>query len=140
MNYSELVKVYLELEKTTKRLEKTDIISNFLKHVNKDEIQYVIHLLQGKVFADYDPRKIGMSSRLVLKVISSSTGNPQNDVEKLWKELGDLGRVAEQLMKKRKQMTLARHELSVKKDIENIRKLASFEGEGTVDKKVNLIV
>ena len=140
MNYSELVKVYLELEKTTKRLEKTDIISNFLKHVNKDEIQYVIHLLQGKVFADYDPRKIGMSSRLVLKVISSSTGNPQNDVEKLWKELGDLGRVAEQLMKKRKQMTLARHELSVKKVIENIRKLASFEGEGTVDKKVNLIV
>ena len=140
MDYSELVNLYEALEKTSKRLEKTEILSNFLKKVDKNDFEFVMYLLQGRVFPSWDERKIGMSSRLVLKVISSSTGNPQNDVEKLWKELGDLGRVAEQLMKKRKQMTLARHELSVKKVIENIRKLASFEGEGTVDKKVNLIV
>jgi DNA ligase-1 len=140
MNYSELVRIYLELEKTTKKLEKTDIIANFLKYLNKEEIRDVIYLLEGRIFPEYDERKIGMSSRLVLKVIASSSGNNVNDVEKLWKSLGDLGRVSEQLMKKRKQMTLVRHDLTIKKVIENIRRLAEFQGEGTVDRKINLIV
>ena len=139
MNYIELVRVYLELEKTTKKLEKTDIIANFLKHVSGSEIKDVIYLLEGRVFPEYDERKIGMSSRLILKVISSSSGDSINDVEKLWKETGDLGKVAEQLMNKRKQMTLAKKELTVKKVIENIRKLSQFTGHGTVDKKINLI-
>ncbi|MEK6862795.1 MAG: ATP-dependent DNA ligase [Nanoarchaeota archaeon] len=139
MKYSELIKVYLELEKTTKKLEKADIIANFLKHVSKDEIKYVIHLLEGRIFPEYDERKIGMSSRLIIKVISASTGNSMYDVERLWKETGALGKVAEQLMKKRKQLTLARSELTIKKVIENIRKLAEIQGQGTVDKKINLI-
>ena len=88
MNYIELVRVYLELEKTTKKLEKTDIIANFLKHVSGSEIKDVIYLLEGRVFPEYDERKIGMSSRLILKVISSSSGDSINDVEKLWKETG----------------------------------------------------
>ena len=139
MKYDKLVKVYNELERTTKRLEKTEIIANFLKQIDKDEIKDIIHLLQGKVFADYDERKIGMSSRLILKVISNSTGIQQDKVERVWKEAGDLGKVAEQLIRKRQQLTLAKEELTIKKVIDNIKKLATFEGEGTVDRKIALI-
>ena len=139
MQYSKLVRVYLELEKTTKKLEKADIIADFLKNAQKDDIRDIIHLLQGKIFAEYDERKIGMSSRLILKAISSSTGNPQDKVERLWKEIGDLGKVVQELIKHRKQMTLSREELTVKKVVNNIRKLATFEGEGTVDKKIALV-
>ena len=139
MKYDKLVKVYNELERTTKRLEKTEIIANFLKQIDKDEIKDIIHLLQGKVFADYDERKIGMSSRLILKVISNSTGIQQDKVERVWKEAGDLGKVAEQLIRKRQQLTLAKEELTIKKVIDNIKKLATFEGERTVDRKIALI-
>ncbi len=48
MNYSKLVEVYIALEKTTKRLEKTYIISKFLKKVPKSDIGEVIYLLQGR--------------------------------------------------------------------------------------------
>jgi len=139
MIYNELVKVYLNLERTTKKLEKTDILTEFLKNVNKNEIKDIIHLLQGKVFPEYDERKIGMSSRLILKVISISTGINQEKVEMLWKDMGDLGKTAEELIKKRQQLTLAREELSIKKVVQNITKLAEFQGEGTVDKKIKLI-
>ena len=139
MKYDKLVKVYNELERTSKKLEKTEIIANFLKQIDKDEIKDIIHLLQGKVFADYDERKIGMSSRLILKVISNSTGIQQDKVERVWKEAGDLGKVAEQLIRKRQQLTLAKEELTIKKVIDNIKKLATFEGEGTVDRKIALI-
>ena len=140
MKYSKLVQVYLDLEKTTKKLEKADILVEFLKNVKTNEIKDVIHLLKGKVFPEYDERKIGMSSRLILKVISISTGNPQEKVEEIWKDIGDLGRVAEKLMKNKKQLTLAREELTLYKVVNNIKKLAEIQGEGTVDKKIRLIV
>ncbi len=139
MDYPKLVEIYQELEKTTKKLEKTKIIAEFLEKVPKDDLKNVVHLLQGKVFPDYDERKIGMSSRLILKVISNSSGHTVNEVEKVWKEKGDLGKVTQELMSKKKQFTLASHKLTVKKVIENIRKLATIEGEGSVDKKIQLI-
>ncbi len=139
MQYSKLVIIYKELEKTTKRLEKTEIIANFLKNINKDEIKDIVHLLEGKVFPEYNEKKIGMSSRLILKVISSSTGNSQDYVEKLWKDIGDLGKVAQELIKKRRQLTLDKKELTIKKVVENIQKLATIEGQGSVDKKIGLI-
>ncbi|MEK6826281.1 MAG: DNA ligase, partial [Nanoarchaeota archaeon] len=111
MDYSELVEVYLALEKTSKRLEKIDIVSELIKKCRKDELTIIIHLLEGRVFPDYDERKIGMSSRLILKVISNAAGVHINEVEKLWRKKGDLGIVAEELMKNKKQTTLAQRKL-----------------------------
>ena len=50
-----------------------------------------------------------------------------------------MDKVAQELIKKRKQLTLAKEELTIKKVVDNIKKLAGFEGQGTVDKKVKLV-
>ncbi|MFH1592457.1 MAG: ATP-dependent DNA ligase [Candidatus Woesearchaeota archaeon] len=139
MDYSKLVEVYLELEKTSKRLEKVDIISDLLKNCGKDDLIRIVRLLQGRVFPLYDERKIGMSSRLILKVIGQSAGVSVSDVEKLWRKKGDLGDVAEELLKHKKQTTLAQRKLDVQKIFDNIRKLTEMEGEGTVNRKIGLI-
>ncbi len=139
MDYSELVEVYSALEKTSKRLEKIDIISKLIKKCDKDELITIIYLLRGRVFPDYDERKIGMGSRLILKVINNAAGIHAHDVEKLWRKKGDLGLVAEELMKDKKQTTLMQRKLDVKKVFDNIRKLAELEGEGTVNRKISLI-
>lgn len=139
MDYSNLVDLYLSLEKTTKRLEKTSIISNFLKKCDDTTLVIAIHLLQGMVFPLYDERKIGMSSRLILKVISQSVGVSTNEVEKLWREKGDLGVASEMLMKSKKQTTLYNKKLTVKKVYDNLRKLTEMIGEGTVNRKIGLV-
>ena len=139
MDYSELVNLYEALEKTTKRLEKTEILSNFLKKIDKDDFGFVMYLLQGKVFPSWDERKIGMSSRIMLKVIAKATGISSEKVEDEWRRIGDLGMVSEELIKNKKQRTLHFFKLKVEKVFENIRKLAELEGKGTVDKKINLI-
>ena len=103
MLYKDLVEVYEKLGETTKRLEKTYIISELLKKSSKDIIKEIIYLLQGKVFPPWDERKIGMSSMLIIKVIRSVTGTSENEIKKLWRKRGDLGKVAEQVMSKKKQ-------------------------------------
>jgi len=139
MLYKELVEVYLELEKTTKRLKKTYVISEFLKKVSEEEVEEVVLLLQGKVFPPWDKREIGVASRLVLKAINTATGINLGVIENEWKKTGDLGLVAEKLTKKKTQKTLVSKELTTKKVFNNLRKLASLEGEGTVNKKIQLI-
>jgi|TARA_Y100000034_G_scaffold77645_1_gene93331 DNA ligase-1 len=139
MDYSVLTKTYEELESTTKRLEKTKTISELLKKTKEKELEKVIYLLQGKVFPKWDERKIGMSSRLVLKAINLSTGVSINKLEKEWTKKGDLGIVVEEQIKKSKQTSLFKTKLTIEKVFSNIQKLAELEGKGTVTKKIQLI-
>jgi len=139
MEYLKLVDVYEKLEATTKRLEKTFIISQFLKKIPEDNLEETVLLLQGKVFPNWDERKIGVASRLVLKAISKATGIEASKLEKEWAKIGDLGNVAETHVKGKKQATLFSRSLTVKKVFENLQKLPTLEGSGAVDKKVGLI-
>ncbi|MBU0615805.1 MAG: ATP-dependent DNA ligase [Nanoarchaeota archaeon] len=139
MKYSELVSVYKRLDNTTKRLEKTHIISEFLKDIKDKDTKKIVLLIQGKIFPDWDDRKIGVASRLVLKAINKATGTASEKVEKEWKNTGDLGIAAENLIKKKKQATLFSAELTVTKVFDNVQKLATLEGAGSVDHKISLI-
>ncbi len=139
MNYADLVDVYEKLEKTTKRLEKTHILSEFLKTVSIDSLPYVVLLLQGNVYPAVEEKKIGVAAKLVLKALAAATGIPSNKVENLWAKTGDLGETAQQMISKKKQVTLFKTDITVKKVMENLRKLAEMEGEGTVSRKVDLI-
>ena len=139
MDYREVVSVYEELDKTTKRLEKTRILSDFLKNVPKNDLQEIIYLMEGRIFPQKDERKIGFSFRYMIKAISVSSGESFEKIEKLFNKKGDLGLVAEEVMKNKKQKTLHSKKLIVKDVVDNIRKLATLEGKGTVDKKVGLV-
>ena len=139
MKYKKLCEVYESLEGTTKRLEKTAIIAEFLKKAKTEELNIIVLLLQGRLFPNWDERKIGVASKLVAKAIHVATGLPKERIEKEWKKTGDLGTVAENLVKVKSQSTLASHELEAEKVFENLRKLATLEGTGTVDRKMKLI-
>jgi len=104
MKYSTLVGVYERLEATTKRLEKTSILSEFLK--SADELDRVMLLVQGRVFPNWDTSELGMAAKLLVKAISLATGASLDKIDSLWKETGDLGTVAAELTKNKSQATL----------------------------------
>ncbi len=137
MKYEVLVEVYERLEATTKRLEKTFILSEFLK--SADDLDKVLLLVQGRLFPNWDQRELGMASRLLLKAISTATGASLEKIEAVWKTTGDLGNVAAELTTKKSQATLFSQPLTVQKVFENLRKISEMEGAGTVDRKVQLV-
>lgn len=138
MRYKKLAEVYEELSSTTKRLEKISILSKFLQIIPEDE-KDILYLLIGRIYPEYDERRIGISEQLVIKALAKATGAENSIIVAEWKKIGDLGKVAEHLTKKKKQSTLASHILTTQKVLENLRKLPSLEGHGTVDKKISLI-
>jgi DNA ligase-1 len=80
-----------------------------------------------------------MASKMMLKAIGVASGESKERINSEWKKTGDLGTVSHNLIKKKKQHTLRTHELSVKKILENLRKLVTIEGLGSVDKKIALV-
>lgn len=139
MYYSEFVDVYDKLFATTKRLEKEAILAEFIKTLAKKDESEWIYLLKGKIFPDYDEREFGISGQLTLKALAFAFGVPENKVTEMYRKVGDWGQIAEELADKKRQTTLFSSKLIVKKVFENLRKVVSIEGKGTVSRKIELI-
>ena len=139
MEYKRLAEIYEKLENTPKRLEKTEIISDFLKELPSDDLEKTILLMQGKVFPDWDAREIGVAAQTMAKAISLSSGMTAQAIEQEWKKTGDLGQTAENLVARKTQHTLASSSLSVDKVFDNLRKIASESGSSSTSRKINLL-
>ncbi len=137
MLYSKLCEMYEKLEATTKGLEKTSILAEFLKEIVSEP--QTIYLIQGRFFADYDEKETGISEQLAIKSISKSSGLSDDKVIKEFKKLGDLGKTAEFLMSSGKQQGLFVQKLTTQKILESLRKLPETEGKGAVDRKFGII-
>jgi len=139
MDYSKMVRIYEELSATSKLLEKRDIISNFLKSVKEKNLVNAVNLLQGRTFSECDPRKLGVGTQLIIKALINTSGSSSEEINKQWAKLGDLGKVTEEIMAKRKQAVLVSGSLTITGIVERNQKLAEIEGSGAVSKKVSII-
>ena len=139
MKYLDLAETYKELEENPSRLKKIEILSSLLNKLKKEKNKEIIYLLQGRIFPDFNKTELGVSSQLIKKAITRATGTSEEKITKLWKEKGDLGLVAAELVSRKSQTTLTLKELTAEKVLENLRKLCEFSGKGTVDKKLALI-
>ncbi len=139
MEYSKLVEIYEKLAATTKKLEKTEIIANFIKNLDTENLQIVIPLLQGKIFLESEDREIGIADKLIIQSLTK-LGFSKREILDKFKETGDLGLVTEQLVKKKKQIALFKRKLSVEQVFYSIRELAELTGKSSQDKKLDIIL
>ncbi|MFW6283504.1 MAG: ATP-dependent DNA ligase, partial [Minisyncoccales bacterium] len=139
MKYEKIANLYKKLENTPSTLEKTKILSSFLKKLKGKKNKEIIYLLQGRAFPDYIKKDLGISENLIQSVLKKATGASNKEITQKWKEKGDLGLVAEELVKNKSQRTLSDKTLTSEKVLKNIQKLPKFKGKGTVDKKISIV-
>ena len=139
MQYSILCEVYEELEQNSSRLKKAEILSEFLKKIKKEQNKQIIYLLQGKTFPDYSEKEFGISEKLCIKALVKASGESNDFIVEKWRKGGDLGKVAEEIISKKKQGTLFSNKLTIEKIFNNLQKLPELTGKGAVDKKLSLI-
>ena len=135
MLYSDLAETFDRLESTGSRLEMTSILAEFFRRADKAELRSIVYLSQGKLHPDFVPGVLGMADRLVMKVIAKASGNPDDKVEKLTVETGDLGQVAETMISRKKQMALFSEELTVARVVKGLTTIESAEGKDSQDVK-----
>ena len=73
MQYKKVAELYEALNSTTKRLEKIETLSKFLRYL-PEENRDVMYLLMGSIYPEYDERRIGISNQLAIKALSKCAG------------------------------------------------------------------
>ncbi|MEM5772668.1 MAG: ATP-dependent DNA ligase [Candidatus Aenigmatarchaeota archaeon] len=140
MDYSILTDYYERLENVSAKLKKTEILAELFKKVDSEELPKVVLLVQSIVYPKYTQLELGIATQMMIRAISKATGYKPEEIENKFAKLGDLGLVAEEYIKSRKQATLLKKKLTISSVFENLRKLATITGEGSQERKLSLIV
>jgi DNA ligase-1 len=139
MDYSIIAETYEQLEKVPSKLKKTEILANLLKKTPNEELEKVVLLIRGTIFPGYSQLELGIADKTIIKSIAKSTGFTDAQIVDKFKKIGDLGSVAEECLKGKKQATLAKKKMTVDFVFNSLRKLADVAGEGSQDKKLGMI-
>jgi len=146
--YSILVDFYEKIEATTKRGEMTAFLVELFRASPPDVIDKVIYLTQGRLCPEYVGIELGIAEKLAMRALSLAMGVSLREIEKLYREMGDLGKVAERIMSTKRPTSivdffaapqLVKKPLSVEKVYDTFLKMAKAVGEGSQDIKISLL-
>ena len=139
MRFADVVAAYETIEGTTKRLQMTELLVGLLRATPKEDIDKVAYLTHGRIHPDYEGVELGLAEKMVIRVLAHATGLEESRIERMWKEKGDLGLVAEDAMARRRQKPLAATPLTVAKVYANLDAIARESGEGSQERKIRLL-
>ncbi|KAJ7932414.1 ATP-dependent DNA ligase [Mycena leptocephala] len=143
--YAALTKTFALIEATTKRLEKTALLTSFLYLViqrNADgdskSLLQAVYLCINRLSPDYVGVELGIGESLLIKAIGESTGRSIAVVKADLKKEGDLGLVA--MNSKNSQKVLFKPKpLTLSFVFANLREIALTSGHSSQAKKVSII-
>ncbi|MDD1775628.1 MAG: ATP-dependent DNA ligase [Methanobacterium sp.] len=142
MKYQKLVELYEAMDSTTKRLEKTAILSEFLKMVGEkdpENLPEVTLLSLGRIFPTWSEEELGIGSKLLMKAISLVVGVSPEEVEDQIRESGDIGYASQELFQRKVQSTLFMRPLTIDKVYQNLVKIADITGGRSQYKKLEIL-
>jgi len=134
--YSRIVETYTKIEATTKRLEITRLLVELIDATPRSIIDKVVYLTQGKLYPDFLGIELGVAEKLLFRALTRVTGQAESKAATLYKKLGDLGTVAEQLLKDRTQVSFQRKAPTVEEVYNVFDTIAHEVGQGSIDSKV----
>ncbi|KAJ6604634.1 ATP-dependent DNA ligase [Mycena vulgaris] len=143
--YAALTKTFALIEATTKRLEKTALLTSFLYLViqrsaegDSKSLLQAVYLCINRLSPDYIGVELGIGESLLIKAIGESTGRSIAVIKADLKKEGDLGLVA--MNSKNSQKTLFKPKpLTLPVVFANLREIALTSGHSSQAKKVSII-
>ena len=153
MKFYELAQLFSKLENTSKRLEMTDILSNFFKEIklknDYDELDKIIYLLQGQLVSNIKQfPKMGIAEKMIIEALSLHSGINKTKIKQILIKKGDIGATAELILsKKKKQKSLFDFEndsskidsIEITELYAELKRIAKTGGSGSHDVKLGIL-
>ena len=140
MEFSRFDHLCEQLVKSSGRYDKTRIIANLFKELDKETLSQLSILLLGNFFSQHEMRESGVSAKIVTKAMAKAYNTTSVNIESEWSKKGDLGIIAEELSSKGTQFTLIKKTLSLSEVYNTIRKFPDMIGTGSTGIKVDMLV
>ncbi|KAF8481925.1 hypothetical protein DFH94DRAFT_414559 [Russula ochroleuca] len=143
--YAALANAFALIEATTKRIEKTSLLTSLMllviqrrKAGDTDSLLKTVYLCINRLCPDYTGIELGIGESLLIKAIGESTGRSLQLIKADLKKEGDLGLVA--MNSKNMQKTLFKPKpLTVPFVFSNLKEIALSAGHSSQGKKVSIV-
>src|SRR4030095_15721049 len=139
LDFSSIVEILEEMEQTTSRLELTDYLVTLFKNNSSDLIDKIIYLIQGKIRPDYEEIEMGIAEKMIIRMISQISNISVDKVYQKYNKIGDLGSVAEEIMKNKVQTTLFNETVTIARIYLIFGKISKTTGKGSQEIKLRLL-
>ncbi len=139
MEFSIIAEIFEKMEKTSSRIELTNILVELLKKTPEKIIPNVVYLLQGIIRPNFEGVELGVAEKLAIRSISKSSGLPIKKIEDDYRNCGNLGLTASNILKLKTQTTFTAEKITVERVYETLFKIANLEGKGSQDLKMKYI-
>jgi len=131
MRFDDLTKYFERLEAAQGRLKMYNLLGELFSRAGEGEVAEIAYLLEARLGPPFAALNIGMGERMVAAAIGVAAKESETAVSKLYKELGDLGLVAQSLTPKNR-----RGKLTVSEVYSSLIEIARTRGRGSAEKKV----
>lgn len=131
MRFDELTSYLEKIEATRGRLKLYGLLGELFNRASAKESAAIAYLLEARLAPAFAGIQIGMGERMAEAAIAKASGQPQAQINKRYKKLGDLGLVAEAALppKRQSRLTVAAVHAA-------LLKIAATGGAGSAEKKV----
>lgn len=139
MQFAEFAEVCERLEGLAGRLEMRDLVASVLPTLDEAELPVFVRFVQGKVFPDWSPEKLGVGPMLLYEAAAYVAGRKKADMVRLVNEVGDAGLAVERLLARRQQSAFFDEALSLGEVHSLLTRVASASGAQSQQAKMRLL-
>ncbi len=137
MEFKKLAELMERLEKISAKIPKINLIADFLKKLEEEEVEKAVLLMSGRFCHEWERKELDVSWNTLVKVWEELGINTERLIE-LYKKTGDPGDALKKILEEGKisrQMTLLFQKPTIRFIYETLNKIAEIFGEGSRDKK-----
>ena len=131
-----------KLEATTKRLLMIDLVANFLRQLQADEVEPATSMILGRTFPKWDQRVLEVSWATMSGIIQRLTNIDWKEFIDAFGKTGDIGAATKTVFERgkiRKQATLVEKPLTILEVRRSLEAIAESTGFGSRERKERLL-
>ena len=139
MLFREVAEYYEKLEGLSSRLDMIALFGEMLKKAGKEEIKPLIYMTQGVLAPPFESLEFGIAEKTLEDALAMASGHERAEIERMYRETGDLGLVSESIMQKSKLRRMSAKEQEFLDIYGSMVKIASSSGSGSKDSKIRML-
>jgi len=140
ISFKEFCRICERIESITSTLEITDVVADFLRKLNEEDLKTVPLLLMGSIFPEWDERDLGIGPSSIFEAVSSVASISREELENLIREYGDAGLAVEEALRRKPKSFLVfeeEEELLLRDVYRILVEISEISGNRSVERKLN---
>jgi DNA ligase-1 len=144
-SFSKFTEICELVRNTSSKNKKVDIISAYLSSLDEESLYKAVLFLSGRIFSRGSPHLLNVGFRTIIQSLFEISDLNKDDVSKIHLEHGDLGRIAEYAISKKRTVTLFRFageqldSLTLNDIYLQFKKIANLSGPNSNNEKKNIL-